>query len=66
MIGSGLLTVSAVDGFTPNVSDTFLIITHPFQAAGGSFGTVNSVGLDVDESFVEAYNEADVSVTVTD
>ncbi|NNF15970.1 MAG: hypothetical protein HKN70_04440 [Gammaproteobacteria bacterium] len=60
---AGTITISAVDSYMPNVSDSFALFSH---AAGftGSFPTVNSVGLGIGESFGLTYGPGSVVATV--
>lgn len=58
----GALTISAVDGYSPNLGDAFAVIQH--NNFGSTFDTVNSVGLGGGQSFGLTYNALDVTATV--
>ncbi len=59
----GTATISAVDGFMPNVSDSFVIFNH--NGFSGNFGIVNSVGLGVGESFSVTFGATEGQATVS-
>ena len=60
---AGTATISAVDGFMPSVSDSFVILNH--TGFSGSFDTVNSVGLGAGESFSISFDAAEGEATVS-
>ena len=59
---NGTLNISLINGFVPNVGDTFNILNA--SSVTGTFSTVNSLCINSNESFTLTYNPTGVALTV--
>jgi hypothetical protein len=59
---NGTLNVSLINGFVPNIGDSFDILSA--SSVTGTFATVNGLCIDSSESFTVTYNANDVVLTV--
>jgi len=59
---NGILNVSLLNGFLPNVGDTFSVLNA--SSVTGTFATVNGLCIDSSEHFAVTYEATDVLLTV--
>ncbi|MBZ5600040.1 MAG: FG-GAP-like repeat-containing protein [Acidobacteriia bacterium] len=58
----GTLNLSLINGFVPNIGDTFKILNA--SSVSGTFATINSLCINSDEQFSVTYEATDVLLTV--
>jgi hypothetical protein len=59
---AGTLNLSLINGFVPNIGDTFKILNA--SSVSGTFATVNTTCIDSSEQFSVTYEANDVLLTV--
>ncbi len=60
----GEITISLINGFMPNIGDTFKIMT--FASHGGQFSSISGLDIGDGRRFQVIYNPTDVTLTVVD